>query len=509
MLYYNFQGVEGFKKKYYANNGKKKIILAYAKSQMAWELAKNNNNYQYLDISDMNVLKREVLNSITIDPHGDIIELCGYTMYSDKYQIDDRRGVCEDGDVRSIRYYNIGKRQTFKMKAGKFFRMVVLESKYGKIMPAPVLTWLCEEFARDWAAYAQQYVKNYTLHYGDSSSDFERIYTRDDLKGDFHSCMMDEDYYDFYTESVDATAAWLEDEDGDMVARCVIYNKVLDQDGKEWRLAERQYSSDQDETLKVSLVNALIQEGLIDGYKRVGADCHDERNFVDINGNSLRDKRFKIHCNLDYDEHVSYQDSFKYFDYDSQMAYNYSDACYSHDLAVTNGCMEDDRNYDDYHGRHTTSSVVQVYYDGRWMSCADDDLDDFEEIDGDYYHNSLVSYCDECDEAYVTKNGYHSELTGEDYCCSGCKRKAEERYASEHDMVYCEDSGKYEERENVTAVMEWDGYEFIENYYTTECVKEDEFPQLGRYIFRPKDFYRNGCFEAACNLSGIKITQNL
>ena len=58
MLYYNFKGVEGFKKKYYANNGKKKIILAYAKSQMAWELAKNNNNYQYLDISDMNAWRR-------------------------------------------------------------------------------------------------------------------------------------------------------------------------------------------------------------------------------------------------------------------------------------------------------------------------------------------------------------------------------------------------------------------------------------------------------------------
>ena len=54
---------------------------------------------------------------------------------------------------------------------------------------------------------------------------------------------MNENIGSFYADAVDATAAWLTDSDGYMVARCVIFNDVMDCDtGDTFRLAERQYA---------------------------------------------------------------------------------------------------------------------------------------------------------------------------------------------------------------------------------------------------------------------------
>ena len=119
---------------------------------------------------------------------------------------------------------------------------------------------------------------------------FERIYSSECCEGDFCSCMVDKGYHGFYENSVNASAAYLENEEGKVIARCIIYNEVEDQDGKIWRLAERQYSSGNSEILKRALVDALVKENHIDGYKKVGAGCHEARNFVDVEGNSLSDK---------------------------------------------------------------------------------------------------------------------------------------------------------------------------------------------------------------------------
>lgn len=80
--------------------------------------------------------------------------------------------------------------------------------------------------------------------------------------------MTDKDYYYFYMDSVNASAAYLTDEDDMVIARCIIYNEVKDQDGNKWRLAERQYASDENDILKRALIDALIKGGYIDGYKK-------------------------------------------------------------------------------------------------------------------------------------------------------------------------------------------------------------------------------------------------
>lgn len=114
----------------------------------------------------------------------------------------------------------------------------------------------------------------------------------------------------FYTDSVDAKAAYITDGHGLVIARAVLFTNVTDQDGKKWRLLERQYSSGGNDTLKRLLVEKLIQENHIDGYKAIGASCNEPDAFVSLDGSSLAGRKFEIDCRLDKEDILSYQDSF-------------------------------------------------------------------------------------------------------------------------------------------------------------------------------------------------------
>ncbi len=229
----------------------------------------------------------------------------------------------------------------------------------------------------DWQVYVQGSLPKYTLHVDDN---FEKIYSREACEGDFHSCMTGRGLSSFYSDAVKAKAAYLTNKNDKVIARAVIYTAAKDEDGKVWRLCERQYSSDSNEILKRALVDSLIQDNQIDGYKFVGADCGNSRGFVDNEGNSLNCKRFTISCDLDWGDYLSYQDSFKWYNMDDNVAYNYSDCDYQYRLDTTNGEIEDEESaYDEYHDRDVADTVT-VYYHGSEMSCDSEDLDDFEEI---------------------------------------------------------------------------------------------------------------------------------
>ena len=177
-------------------------------------------------------------------------------------------------------------------------------------MPESVIIYLQECFTQDWQAFSISSLPKENRLFVDDN--FNDIYDSGECEGDFYSCMTDKGYHCFYRDSVDASAAYLKNEDGKIIARCVIFNKVYEEgSNKIWRLAERQYSTNQDDVLKRALVNALIIGGYIDGYKQVGYDCHHSRSFVDIFGNSLEDKKFYIDCDLGTEDTLSYQDSFK------------------------------------------------------------------------------------------------------------------------------------------------------------------------------------------------------
>lgn len=136
---------------------------------------------------------------------------------------------------------------SLKIENGKFYRKIILETSFGKTLPEQVVTYLCEEIVRDWGSYSLGCLPQNKLFV---NKDFRRIYDSSICVGDFHSCMVDDGYHTFYEDAVKASAAYLEDENEKIIARCIIYNEVKDQNGKIWRLAERQYSKNENDVLK-------------------------------------------------------------------------------------------------------------------------------------------------------------------------------------------------------------------------------------------------------------------
>lgn len=493
MLYYGFKNYEDFKNNFGitvhgngAKNRKNKILLAYLKDRNLLHRCIETGNFSMLHISTMTDLKLKVTRTIVESVETDLrlphpLELNGKIYYSGKFRFDEFKGICEDNDTKAIRYINETGR-VYKMKAGKFYRSLILESEYGNSLPEQVVTYLCEEFASDWQVYSMDILPRYEIHVDKNFSD---IYDSEKCEGDFCSCMMDEDRHFFYENAVNANAAYLTDINSSIVSRCIIFNQVTDQDGKVWRLAERQYATDGSDILKKALVDALIKGGFIDGYKKVGAGCHDSRAFVDITGNSLSDKQFSILCNLDWNDTLSYQDSFKSYDISTHIATNYGKGdC---DLATTD-CSLEGGEYDEYHDRYV-NSITYVYYHGEGMYCDSNDLEDFVyiESEGRYYHMDDTITCQECGESVLNDSAYYSYLTDEYYCCEDCLDRGEQIYKeanwyySEYDLEY------YENASDITSFMEYQGNGYKETTISQETLNEKvengEFYKFGDVVY--------------------------
>lgn len=388
--------------------------------------------YDYLSAKSMDDVKNAVMHIMrwfapyVFDPRNEsyeyvegskLFDLNDWTLRHRTLYLDDRNGLCKK-DTKSVRYINSERdNRVFKMKAGKFITSCLDSLPFTEILPEQVKRWIGEEFARDWQVYAESRigVSTLTLHVGSGESDFKTIYDDKRYKGDFHSCMGGKDQYSFYADAVDASAAWLTGSDGMIVARCVIFNDVRDENGKSWRLAERQYSSDMDEVLKQTLVNRLIKEGLIDGYKRVGVDCHDNRNFVANNGESLRAKRFSIECRLYDGDTLSYQDSFVCYDYNKDIAYNHYDVYYTDTLDVT-----------DHHFYSSHDNERWSDYSQEWIA---DDVAEYDDYHEDWMHEDCST-----DAIY---NGHHihiNEYRTNDFVWS----EEEDCYIYEDEAVWVE-----------------------------------------------------------------------
>lgn len=477
-----------------AKSRKNRILLSLYKDKEIWRMAREKGNYYPFTVESMPQLKNWLMNQLENTSYGCYkIKVLDRVFHSSTYETDNLGGVCADGDLRCIRYikHDENGQRIFKMKAGKFLTKLIEENPRCRINET-IRIWLCEEFAADWQAYTRERCEEYSLHTGDTEEDFNGIYGDFSYKGDFGSCMMNDGYGSFYSDAVNATAAWLEDAEGYMVARCVIYNDVHEYNdtGKVWRLAERQYASDGDESLKRMLVIKLIEAGLIDGYKTVGASCHDSRNFVTNDGESLRDKKFWIKCELEDGDTLSYQDSFKYWR--DGVADNWS--CEGVALDTTNGRFNDEREYDDWH-EHYCRETREVFVEGCSYQCDVDDMGDFRYVCylNEYHHeddvffdsylkeyvlyedahlcvdnehhyeeNCVELYCGEwclkedaveigcewywvddddvmlcptCGEYCLKNEEYFSELTLQYYCCEDCMLAAEKEYRESHALV--------------------------------------------------------------------------
>ena len=431
---------------------KNKILLALLKDKETHKRAIATGDYTLLSIRNMvdlrNICMRKLHESgakskkLTYQ-----LNLLGVTYYSDIYSLDSMKGICEDGTPNAVRYVNHENNRAWKMKCGKFYKKLIECTKFGKSLPQEVVTYLCEEFARDWQAYSIGKLPKNKLYVNDNFSDIydsSRLKGYDEKSDCFISCMVDKDLWRFYKDSVTAKAAYLEDEDGMIIARCIIFPEVYDEDGKVWRYAERQYSYMCNDVYKQALIDALIQAGEIDCYKKIGAACSDSTAIVDINGNSLADKKFHIDCDLDWEDILSYQDSFKWYSMYHHKAYNYEAGDYT--LDVTEGSLDASENNDDdepdewdsYHERNAWE-VCTCYYHGNEETVDIECREDFVRFHDKWYHEDDVVTCPKCGTKMLNPEYYDedddvyaSSITGKGYCCETCRDEAEEEYKKEH-----------------------------------------------------------------------------
>ncbi len=481
MLYYNFYGYEGFKACFgleKRDNGtvvrKNRILLGHLKKPALLKYCREHNDYALLRICDMADLQKKTVEAILSSGKNDEklphkVELIGETYYSSKYETDEFRGLCEDLDKHSIRYINVERNRVFKMRAGKFMRELILETEIGKLLSPCVVNWIAGDvFTQHWCTYTHGYTSGIELHVND---EFEKIYDSDYCKGDFNSCMVDRNRTSFYRDSVKSKAAYITDKTGLIVARSILFTEVTDQDGRKWRLLERQYSSEGDDALKRLLVDKLIQEDYIDGYKVIGASCHDANSFVDVCGNSLSDRKFEIDCDLDMEDTLSYQDSFKWYGYNQNKAYNYENSSFSYTLDTTDLNLygdtdededEDESLWDEYH-QYDCDDTTLCYLHGNEINVDSENLDDFVWIESkeEYHHKDDCVCCDNCGENLLEDDAEYSEVTEEHYCCKECMEKAEDEFKRKN-WYYSEYDGEwYEDYTDITRINIWNESEGI------------------------------------------------
>lgn len=266
--------------------------------------------------------------SINLKGIGIAFDLAGY-------RTDYLNGICMDGDTNCIRLVkDDGK--VIKKKIGKVVREYFEPKRW---ICKEAKTYVCEHVSQLWKAYASehQYQDKYKLVVDE---DFHEIYNSSKQEGCFHSCMNDKDCVEFYY-TVKAKAASLRDEEDNIVARCIVFTECYDNDGNAYRIAERQYATDQDDTLKQILVNKLYAEDYIDMHKRVGAGCYDSEDLVKKDGMRFDGGVLYIEADLDDGDYCPFMDGFAWYAKDEARIYNRSG--YGDELHETSGCYTDER----------------------------------------------------------------------------------------------------------------------------------------------------------------------
>lgn len=490
MLLYNFHGYLGFQALFGMEthgNGvksrKNKILLAHLKTKSLVRYCREHDDYSLLRISNMADLKKQVLEAIQENGQNDAtlsyeVNLIGKTYYSAQYKTDEAAGLCEDFDKKAVRYINVERDRAFKMKAGKFFTAIIRETELGKVLSDTVINWLSEEFAADWNTFTTGKTPEVELHIDDN---FAKIYS-DHWCRAFNgcSCMVGRERHSFYEDAVDAKAAYITDKEGYVLARAILFTDVKDENGQKWRLLERQYAKESNEVWKKCLVDLLIQKGEIDGYKQIGAGCSEARAFVANDGASLADKKFSIRCELGLSDTLSYQDSFKFYDYDNNVAYNYSDSHFDYCLDTTDlnleGDDEDDSEYDEYHDYNCDETRI-CYYHGEEISVDVDNLEDFELCeDGEYHHHDDVTQCDQCGKWIVREDATYNSDAEAYFCDSDC----EAAYIKEH-FYYSEyDDDYFPNADDITNIQTWDEETQSYRKITISCMSKEWLINNGR-----------------------------
>lgn len=238
--------------------------------------------------------------------------------YLDKFDIN----LEFNSDNLSLISYNENNKVIIK-KIGKF-----LKEKINFIFNNEILeNFFIETFSEEYKAKNE--VINKLILVVDTN--FEKAYCRNyrtDENRDFHSCMDDEVRYSFYKSKDCFSSVRLEDEFGNVYARCNLV-ECYDEDNRKYYLLDRIYCN-KTVYAKILFKKAYIKN-IFDIYKGLTASCHDVRDIYYKDGSYFEEK---LHVNyiLDVDDVLSYQDTFIYYSKYHHAAYNYCSSDIDYDL---------------------------------------------------------------------------------------------------------------------------------------------------------------------------------
>ena len=401
---------------------------------------------QGLDAWFKNILEKGISTSNDCNRYSCIMDgkYAFYSIPTEWYC--DNNGICNDPQKRDkVRFisYDGGRYREMCCTPARLLKKIMENYKILSLLPLQIKRHFEELFADECKAYLKAF-ENIELVV--NNTDFYKIYDSDYLSGEdccngiFNSCMVDKGFCGFYEMLPDCRCAYLLRCEK-IIARCIIF-KAYDLDGNSYFLAERQYSADNDDSLKRLLVDKLIEGGYIDGYKKVGAGCSETRAFVQNDGASLSDKTFYIETDcssyINEDDSVPYMDSFCYYNEDEDRAYNSSFSFFTHELRNTDGTAERAESvWSEYHQKY----LYEYRDDYNYVNyLCDYILNDYLVIDkwGDYILEEDAIQCPVCGEYFRDCDGYYSELTGENYCTCECMDIAEEKWREENEEEMAE-----------------------------------------------------------------------
>ena len=189
---------------------------------------------------------------------------------------------------------------------------------------------------------------------------------------------------------------------------------------------------------------------------------------------------------------MSYQDSFKYYLPLEHRAYNrWQDDCEDDDRLDTTdrefyGSL---REWDSYHERYCRE-VVGVYHENEYLTCDYEDLEDFQNYGGSWYHKDDLLVCPRCggyflDPCYYgSSESEYSELLEEDFCCEDCRNDAENEYKEENWFWSDFDEDYVESKEMLTEYLH-----FVDGRYIVQKVCKDN---VNKYLQLRWLFMHNG-----------------
>lgn len=331
---------------------------------------------------------------------------------------------------------------------------------FGDTIPENIENRACELFSDEWKAYFLSLSeRKYKLVIDD---DFAKIYSSEYCKGNFGSCMEDSGFEGMYHAFEGAKACSLQDREGNVVARAILWERVYDFcEGEYYVYLDRQYSSDGRRDLKELLITKVMSlyknENFL--YKPSDCPCIASCNIYTSKGVRFFNAAYlRVKSSLSADDIVCYMDTFKFLNVSNGDCYTVSP---SEDanvalLETTNGEIELDREWSSYEDEYIprNEAVYSAWYD--------DYIWDYHAV----WSERLTSYVNEDDESLVKINGDFYSVDNDDVVWieyDGCYH-----LKTDDNIVYCEDSGIWTHCDNAFY------YEPDDSWYEYE----DEMPSL-------------------------------